>query len=141
MAALRSWERPNQVHMQDKIKIKKTCRCENRRSGTAMGWTAAAGCFVILPLWHCWQSLHQRATSAALPFHTQRAEISLWEARIPGCARECAASKIRRRCETGTRGLYTPLPSSHSSLVSPMATLRTLREEEAAVASVSGHCS
>jgi hypothetical protein len=37
---------------------------ENRLVGTAMGCTAAAGCFVILALWQGWHSRHQAVTSA-----------------------------------------------------------------------------
>jgi hypothetical protein len=42
---------------------KSTWMCENHAVGTGIGCTGAADCFVTLVHWHCWQLLHQLATT------------------------------------------------------------------------------
>jgi hypothetical protein len=48
---------------------KSMCRCKKRRSGTAMGCTAALNCFVTFAAEQSWHSLHHFLTSAAKPGH------------------------------------------------------------------------
>ena len=59
----------------------------NLLAGMAMGSTVAVCCLEALARSHCWQSLHQAATSLLSPRHMTLEAISLLVARDPAWAR------------------------------------------------------
>ena len=92
-----------------------------RRLGTGIGCTGAEGWVVTLAFWQAWHSLHQRPTSAAMPFHTNLLDMSLLEARIPGWAKEWTARNVFFLQANGTNGRRRPEETSHSNCSRPTA--------------------
>ncbi len=81
---------------------KSMCMCKNHCCGTAIGYTAAAGCVVTFPLMQDWQSLIHLGTSEFMPLHTSCAARSR-RVRVPGWANPWMAAKTCHRFASGTK--------------------------------------
>ena len=106
---------------------------ENRQPGTGIWGTLDFMWELILLHWHCRQDLDQEPISLDILGQTKREEINLREPRTPGWVVECSRSNSFRLREKGTRGLGTPVETSHLTSMVPYGTDTIWREQELSI--------
>lgn len=97
------------------------------------------GWVVTLALWQGWQSRHQLAVSFAIPVQTQRVDISLFVALMPGWVRLWVAAKATARNNGGSKGRGRPVEKSHSKLLLSNLAVDTRKDWLCCILATSGH--